>query len=704
MVNASSKAKSRRIALIVGLLLVFLLTLTIVLVIWSRSNLQKISASEYENLIRKLAIYNWNKAHAGPKTPVPTFRKNGVIKTITIDIYSGINTVYIKGLMKTARGKLAYASEWTHGNFDNFVNQRVIEQEQAGGNFAKPTETEKDRYKLDNYFAMAAEPLDGGDPLVKGDILTKDRNFVPFWQQTIATLLPWILIIGSSAFFFIMLIRLQTKGGGMGIFGFGRSRAVLKITDKKFSDVAGLEDEKQELMEIVDYLKNTKKYATAGVRIPRGILLEGPPGTGKTLLAKAVSGEAGVPFFSVSGSEFEEVFVGVGASRVRGMFQQAKKKAPSIIFIDEIDALGRRRNSGLGQGAGEQTLNQILVELDGFDDNIGVIVMAATNMVTLLDPALLRPGRFDRKIQIGLPDLKARVAILKLHARNKKVSKQISFKQIALRTPGFSGAQLENVFNEAAILMVRHKASMITSTLMDEAIDRVIGGPAKRTKTYNLKDKKIVSYHESGHALLGLKLKHASRVQKVTIIPRGAAGGYTIIAPKEEIKFLSKQHIMDSITGLLGGRAAEEIMFGTQGVTIGAHDDLEKATEMARKIVTEFGMSKLGLTQFESKVSRQEKFFSKSYSEGVALDIDKEVDKILKTSYEIAKTVISENRAELKLIAKALFTVETITAEDLEFIDKNLKLPPEIIAEVQKQEEFDRKKAAGSIIEVEPKT
>ncbi|KMQ97396.1 cell division protein, partial [Lasius niger] len=401
-----------------------------------------------------------------------------------------------------------------------------------------------------------------------------------------------------------MMTRLSKTSGGMSPFSMGKNRARTQKSETKFSDVAGIKEEKQELEEIVDYLKFPQRYSQMGARTPKGVLLVGPPGTGKTLLAKAVAGEAGVPFFSISGAEFEEVFVGVGASRVREMFNAAKKSAPCIIFIDEIDAVGRKRASA-ATTANEQTLNQLLVEMDGFQANVGIIIMAATNRRDVLDEALLRPGRFD-----------------------------LNFQRIAERTPGFSGAQLENVLNEATLLAVRHNKNVIGLQEIDEAIDRVVGGPAKTSRVITEKDKQTVSYHEAGHALIGLKLEDASKVQKVTIIPRGQAGGYTIMTPKEETMFYSKKHLLSTVTGYLGGRASEEIIFGKANITTGAHDDLEKATNIVRRMITEYGMSEdLGLAQFENPRDDMIPFAKSTISSTIANKIDEEIKRILDKCY-----------------------------------------------------------------------
>ncbi|MDQ7982959.1 MAG: ATP-dependent zinc metalloprotease FtsH [Spiroplasma sp.] len=504
-----------------------------------------------------------------------------------------------------------------------------------------------------------------------------DNQAVSIWKSLLINLLPILLLVFGS---FWLLTRLsKSSAGGMNPFSMGKNRARTQKSETKFSDVAGIKEEKLELEEIVDYLKFPQRYSQMGARTPKGVLLVGPPGTGKTLLAKAVAGEAGVPFFSISGAEFEEVFVGVGASRVREMFTAAKKSAPCIIFIDEIDAVGRKRASA-ATTANEQTLNQLLVEMDGFETNVGIIIMAATNRRDVLDDALLRPGRFDREISLSLPDIKEREAILRLHARNKNISPKVNFERIAERTPGFSGAQLENVLNEATLLAVRHHKNVIGLTEIDEAIDRVVGGPAKTSRVITPNDKKIVSYHEAGHALIGLKLEYASKVQKVTIIPRGQAGGYTIMTPKEETMFYSKMHLIATITGYLGGRASEEINFGKPNVTTGAHDDLQKATTIARRMITEYGMSDtLGLAQFENPADQGNPFAQSTISNNIANRIDDEVKQLLDQCYKEALKVINEHRKTLDLIATSLMTLETITAEQIEFINEHNKLPQEVV-------------------------
>jgi len=491
------------------------------------------------------------------------------------------------------------------------------------------------------------------------------------WAELAISIIPMILIGVVFIFLFTRILGGSGGGSARSAMDVGKSRARREETTKvRFDNVAGCVEEKEEMKELVEYLKNPQKFAKMGARVPKGVLLTGAPGTGKTLLAKAIAGEAGVPFFSISGSDFVEMFVGVGASRVRDMFKQAKLNAPCIIFIDEIDAVGRQRGTGLGGGHDEreQTLNQLLVEMDGFNENSGIIIIAATNRSDVLDPALLRPGRFDRQIIVNLPDKKGREEILRVHARNKFFESDVNFANIAKRTPGFSGAELENTLNEAAILAVRANKTKISKEDIDEAIDRVMGGPAKKSRIITAKEKKLIAYHEAGHATVGLKVEKADIVQKVTIIPRGDAGGYVLMTPEEDTMLQTKSELLDRITGLLAGRVSEEIFFGD--VTTGAHNDIEKATRIARLMVTELGMSSLGTIQYEQQtgsafLGRDYANTRKSFSGQVAYEIDQEVRKIIEECYSRAKQVINDNKELLTKIAEALLEKEVITSEEI---------------------------------------
>ncbi|EEL84253.1 FtsH-2 peptidase; Metallo peptidase; MEROPS family M41; membrane protease FtsH catalytic subunit [Bacillus cereus AH1271] len=499
------------------------------------------------------------------------------------------------------------------------------------------------------------------------------------WVTFFTSIIPFVIIF--ILFFFLLN---QAQGGGSRVMNFGKSKAKLYNDEKKkvrFRDVAGADEEKQELVEVVEFLKDPRKFAEVGARIPKGVLLVGPPGTGKTLLARAVAGEAGVPFFSISGSDFVEMFVGVGASRVRDLFENAKKNAPCIIFIDEIDAVGRQRGAGLGGGHDEreQTLNQLLVEMDGFGANEGIIIIAATNRPDILDPALLRPGRFDRQITVDRPDVNGREAVLKVHARNKPLDENINLRAIATRTPGFSGADLENLLNEAALVAARQDKKKIDMSDIDEATDRVIAGPAKKSRVISEKERNIVAFHEAGHTVIGVVLDEADVVHKVTIVPRGQAGGYAVMLPKEDRYFMTKPELLDKITGLLGGRVAEEIVFGE--VSTGAHNDFQRATGIARRMVTEFGMSdKLGPMQFGSSQGGQvflgRDFHSEqNYSDAIAHEIDVEMQTIMKDCYARAKEILTENRDKLDLIAKTLLEVETLDAEQINHLCDYGRLP-----------------------------
>ena len=496
------------------------------------------------------------------------------------------------------------------------------------------------------------------------------------WLIMLMEYVPIILLGGAM----IWLFTRQLGSNGKSI-DFGRSKAVLVDGEKTatFKDVAGLTEEKEEVQELIDFLKNPKKFQSMGARIPKGILLVGPPGTGKTLLARAVAGEAKVPFYYISGSDFVELFVGIGAARVRDMFKQAKMNAPCLIFIDEIDAVGRQRGAGLGGGHDEreQTLNQLLTEMDGFGANEGIIIIAATNRPDVLDPALLRPGRFDRQVTVSLPDKQARKEILAVHAKNKVLDKSVTLDNLAKRTPGFSGADLENLLNEAALLTVRRNKKSITMSEIDEATDRVLMGPAKVTKKYTDKEKKLVAYHEAGHAVMGIKLDGANEVQKITIIPRGHAGGYTMMTPKEDNFTSTKKELLESICGLLGGRVAEELTFGE--ITTGAHDDFKKATNIARRMVTEYGMSKLGPIMYEEPSENtflgRDYTKNKNFSEIVANEIDEEMRSIINECYDKTKKIIKDNKNLLKLIAETLIEEETITKEQIDSLIETGKLP-----------------------------
>ena len=505
-----------------------------------------------------------------------------------------------------------------------------------------------------------------------------DPNDRGMFTRVLLNILPYVLLLGGMFFIFKMMSQ---GGGNAKAFEFGNSRAKLeKNQTTRFSDVAGADEEKEELKELVEFLKNPKKFAQMGARIPKGVLLVGPPGTGKTLLARAVSGEASVPYYSISGSEFVEMFVGVGAGRVRDMFKKAKQTAPCIIFIDEIDAVGRQRGTGMGGGHDEreQTLNQLLVEMDGFSGNEGIIILAATNRVDVLDPALLRPGRFDRQIQVANPDKNARTEILKVHARNKKFAPDVDFTNIAQRTPGFSGAELENVLNEAALLAVRENHKVISMDDIDEVIDRVMGGPAKKSRKYSEKERRLVAYHEAGHAIVMEYLHNGEEVHEISIIPRGMAAGYTISLPSDDSQHMSKGKLMDKIAGLLGGRAAEKVAL--DDICTGASNDIERATSIARKMVTEWGMSEhLGPMTFGHD-DGGEVFLgrdlgrSRNYSEEVAAVIDKEIRNIVETAFERACLILTEKKDKLVEISEHLLEVNTITGEEFRAMYSRLPL------------------------------
>ena len=596
-----------------------------------------------------------------------------------------IGIFYFMNALNNKVNTLTY-SEFLKDLKDNKVTELVITQDASKGIYTL-TGKEKD-YNENETFSVSgvlSEETLKQIQEAKGDkeieIKVKNDPQSSLWLFFAVNILPLLLILGVGFIAYQFLGK--QLGAGSKSMDFGRSRARL-TTDKdkvKFDKVAGLTEEKEEVQELIDFLKEPKKFQKMGARIPKGVLLVGPPGTGKTLLAKAVAGEANVPFYFISGSDFVELFVGIGASRVRDMFKQAKQNAPCLIFIDEIDAVGRQRGTGLGGGHDEreQTLNQLLTEMDGFGANEGIIVIAATNRPDVLDPALLRPGRFDRQITVNLPDVKGREEILKVHAKGKTFAPKVKLENIAKRTVGFSGADLENLLNEAALLTVRRNKKAITMAEIDEAHDRVLMGPAKITKKYTEKEKKLVAYHEAGHAVVGIKLEGANEVQKITIIPRGQAGGYNLMLPKEETFLETKGELLDTISGLLGGRVAEEIVF--KEVTTGAHNDFEKATKIARAMVTEYGMSELGPIQFEHQSSSvflgRDYNKSRNFSSQVAFEIDQEQRKIINECYDKTKKIIKENRDLLDLIANTLLEYETITKEQIDYLVKHGCMPDE---------------------------
>ena len=593
--------------------------------------------------------------------------------------------------------EITYSEFMTQIAIDN-VDDITLSSE---GNKAVVKLKNTDGAKMVNIPSLTAFMNAVEDEIKSGSINVKEES--PSFASTLMNYITPITLVVIFVLFWSFMM--QSMNGGKGAMSFTKNRARLNDPDSKnkimFKDVAGLPEEMEELEEVVEFLKYPKKFTDMGARIPKGVLLVGPPGTGKTLLAKAVAGEANVPFFFISGSDFVELFVGVGASRVRDMFKQAKQCAPCLIFIDEIDAVGRQRGTGLGGGHDEreQTLNQLLTEMDGFGANEGIIIIAATNRPDVLDPALLRPGRFDRQVTVSLPDSKAREEILAVHARDKKFGPDVNLTNLSLRTPGFSGADLENLLNEAALLAVRRNKNFITMDEIDEATDRVILGPAKPSKKITDKEKRLVAIHESGHAVIGLKLQDANEVHKITIIPRGIAGGYTMMLPKEEkIGIMTKTELISTITGLLGGRVAEEMFL--KEITTGASDDFKRATSIARSMVTEYGMSDLGPMQLEQKSEGvflgRDYTSHKNFSDQVALEIDKEVRKIIETCYEDAKKIIKENEKLIYLLADALMERETLTREQIVKIVETGKIDDETInAELTLKEKAKALKIKG---------
>ena len=559
----------------------------------------------------------------------------------------------------------------------------------------------KSKQKL--FYAPGQSVTTGEQRLAEGIMgLRSTATTVPSsfnWVGLIVSLLPTILIILMFVLY-MSYAKKMMSGGQESIFGVGKSNVKSTKTNVKFSDVAGIDEVKDELKELVDYIQNSSKYAAMGARAPKGVILYGPPGTGKTLIAKAVAGEANCNFFATSGSAFEDMLVGVGAKRVRDLFAKARKNKPSIIFIDEIDSVASKRGKNDvmgGSGIADQTINQLLAEMDGFASDAGVIVIAATNRLDVLDEAILRPGRFDRQIQVTLPDIKGREAILKIHSKNKNISSEVNLLDVARRTPGFSGAQLENVLNEAAILAVRKNKIVIKSADIDEAIDRVIGGPARHGRVITDFEKKQIAYHEAGHALVGLHSKNTEVVQKITIIPRGDAAGYTMQTPAEQEKTIqTKEDLLNQVRMTLGGRAAEEVIYGPNQITTGAANDLYKVSRIIKAMVLSLGMSKIGLTQFVPSEGNVSPFQSKMFSEATARELDLEIEKLIQSEYKKAKDIIKNNKKELDLVVETLLVLETIVKEQIDYIHKNLKLPPEVQSMRKKQNPKSKDKDKGN--------
>lgn len=603
----------------------------------------------------------------------------------TANVSQGYKAVTVSGTYSSEGHQYSYTVKIEEDRWNNEFNVKLADN------------TEHVHISFSELFTRkVAEYKEAGFVDSKDAKYTVNDAFEASWWDTWG---PTIISVGVTVLFVLFLFaRLNgsVNGANRQAMDFNKSPARREDNSKvRFTDVAGCDEEKAEMVELVEYLKDPKKYSKFGAKLPKGVLLMGPPGTGKTLLAKAVAGEANVPFYSISGSDFVEMFVGVGAGRVRDLFKKAKQTAPCLIFIDEIDAVGRQRGAGLGGGNDEreQTLNQLLVEMDGFEANKGVLVIAATNRSDVLDPALLRAGRFDRSITVSLPDKAGREAIFKVHARNKKVDPSVDFGAIAKRTVGFSGADIENILNEAAILAVRGNKEAIDMKDIDEAIDRRIAGPAKSSKGMNAKERKQVAYHEAGHAVIGLNLPYSDKVQKITIIPRGQTGGHVLMTPEDDRFLMTKNELIARITGLLGGRTSEEIFF--EDVSSGASNDIQQATRLARLMVTELGMSELGPIQYEVDtgsvfLGRDYTNTQKNFSTQVAYEIDKAVREIIEKAHADAKKILNEHKDQVILVAETLLEQETITAEEIESLVKTGHLPGKVSEEAapaEKKEE-----------------
>ncbi|OAJ72772.1 cell division protein FtsH [Brevibacillus sp. SKDU10] len=639
------------------------------------------------------------------------FRNTGFYLLIFL-VTVGIVNFVLSGTDKMA--PISYQELRNHLNQDNIAEASLRVE---GGTYRVEGKLKQTPAGQESFYTNAPIYDEQLVKLINDKIDAKKINKVEYkpaegnsiWLTFLTSIIPFVIIF--ILFFFLLN---QAQGGGSRVMNFGKSKAKLYNDEKKkvtFEDVAGADEEKAELVEVVEFLKDPRKFAAVGARIPKGVLLVGPPGTGKTLLARAVAGEAGVPFFSISGSDFVEMFVGVGASRVRDLFENAKKNAPCIIFIDEIDAVGRQRGAGLGGGHDEreQTLNQLLVEMDGFGANEGIIMIAATNRPDILDPALLRPGRFDRQVTVDRPDVRGREAVLKVHARNKPLGEDLNLDIIARRTPGFTGADLENLLNEAALLTARKNKKQINMLEVDEAIDRVIAGPAKKSRVVSEDERRLVAYHEAGHTIVGYHLKRADMVHKVTIIPRGQAGGYTVMLPKEDRFFATKTDLEDKIVGLLGGRVAEELVLGD--ISTGAHNDFQRATAIARSMITEYGMSNLGPMQFgqsQGQVFLGRDFgHERNYSEQIAYEIDQEMQRIINEQYQRCKELLIQYGDQLEAVAQTLLRVETLDAEQIKQIIENGKLDKEpgedVVVNIQSKPEEPVNQVTIDKLNQEPK-